>query len=68
MTISTETFLFACKQFPDSSNLVQRYSINQVRHLNRVRKRREHLHPNNFATSTSEEKEAKAVRAVFSHF
>ena len=47
MSISQDLFLQACSQFPDSSNLIQIYSIRQVKYLSKIRERREHLNPSN---------------------
>ena len=47
MTLSRESFLHACSQFPGSADLVQEYSICQIEHLSKVRSRRAHLHANN---------------------
>ena len=46
-----------CDLFPKTAAVLQNYAIQQLRHLDEVRRRKEHLHPSNYVNQSYRKKE-----------
>ena len=50
LSLSGKKLRQLCDTFPKTGKVLQDYAIEQMRHLDAIRRKKEHLHPGNYDT------------------